>query len=82
MEEVARVTKGYQQIHDGEWIEPSRKGFVDQCCDCHLVHIIDFAVVDKKTREPVKGVTVQFKLRVDRRRTAASRRKLKFTKDD
>lgn len=74
------MTRGYQQIHEGEWIEPTRKGFVDQCCDCHLVHVIDFAVVDKD-KNPIPGATVQFKLRVDRRRTAASRRKLKFSKE-
>jgi hypothetical protein len=74
------MTKGYQQIHGGEWIEPSRQGFVDQCCDCCLVHVIDFAVVDKD-KKPIPGATVQFKLRVDRRKTAAARRKFKFTKE-
>jgi hypothetical protein len=74
------MTKGYQQIVEGEWIEPSRKGFIDQCCDCRLVHVIDFAVVDKN-KKTIPGATVQFKLRVDRRKTAASRRKLKFEKD-
>lgn len=69
------------QIIEGEWIEPTHTGFVDQCCDCALVHVIDFAVVDRKTREPIAGAAVQFKLRVDRRKTAASRRKLKFTKE-
>ena len=75
------MTKGYTQIVEGEWIEPSRKGFVDQCCDCALVHVIDFAVVDRQTKEPIPNATVQFKLRIDRRKTAASRRKLKFSKD-
>ena len=75
------MTKGYQQIVEGEWIEPSRKGFIDQCCDCHLVHVIDFEVVDKNKKK-IPGATVQFKLRVDRRKTAASRRKLKFSKDE
>ena len=71
------LTRGYQQIHEEEWIEPKKKGFIHQCCDCALVHITDYAVVDKDRNE-VTGVTVQFKLRVDKRRTAASRRKLKF----
>jgi hypothetical protein len=76
------MTKGYMQIEEGDWIEPTRKAFIDQCCDCGLVHVIDFAVVDKRTREPVPYVAVQFKLKIDRRKTAASRRKLKFTKDE
>lgn len=76
------MTKGYMQIVDGEWIEPIHGGFIDQCCDCHLVHIIKYAVIDRKTRKQVRHVAVQFKLVVDRRKTAASRRKLKFTKDE
>ncbi len=76
------MTRGYLQIIEGEWIEPTRKGFIEQCCDCGLVHIIDFAVIDKRTKKRVPFVAVQFKLRVDRRKTSASRRKLKFTKDD
>lgn len=75
------MTKGYQQIHEGEWIEPARKGFIDQCCSCGLTHIIDFEVVDKDKKK-VPGVTVQFKLRVDQRKTSASRRKLKFSSDE
>jgi Zn-finger protein len=76
------MTKGYMQIEEGDWIEPSHNGFVDQCCDCHLVHVMQFAVIDRKTRKPVTGVQVQFKLKIDRRRTSASRRKLKFSKEE
>lgn len=74
------MTRGYQQIVEGVWYEPKRKGFIDQCCSCGLTHATDFAVVDKDGNE-VPGVTVQFKRRVDRRKTSASRRKLKFSKD-
>lgn len=81
MEEVAGMTRGYMQINENEWIEPKRKGFIDQCCSCGLTHIIDFAVVDKD-KNKIRGATVQFKLRIDERKTAASRRKLKFTKDN
>jgi hypothetical protein len=73
------MTRGYIQVIEGVWYEPKRKGFIDQCCSCGLTHATDFAVVDKEGNE-VPGVTVQFKRRVDRRKTAASRRKLKFTK--
>lgn len=75
------MTRGYQQIHDDEWIAPTRDGYIDQCCDCGLVHVVNYAVVDKRTRKPVPYVEVQFKVRVDRRKTAASRRKLKFSKE-
>jgi hypothetical protein len=76
------MTKGYQQLVEGEWYEPTQRGFIDQCCHCHLVHIIDFAVVDRRTKEKIPHAAVQFKLRIDHRKTAASRRKLKFTKDE
>jgi hypothetical protein len=75
------MTRGYQQVHENEWVEPTRVGH-SQCCDCALVHDIEYAVVDRITRAPVPGVIIQVKVRVNRRRTAASRRKLKFTKDD
>lgn len=76
------MTKGYPQVIEGEWWEPNHSEFVSQCCDCALVHVYRFAVVDRKTRKPINGAQVQFKLRVDRRKTAASRRKLKFSKDE
>lgn len=75
------MTKGYDQVHENEWWEPQHGQFVSQCCDCCLTHVYKFAVVDRKTKEPIPGAQVQFKLTVDRRRTAAARRKLKFEKD-
>ncbi|MEH2469286.1 hypothetical protein V1281_001463 [Nitrobacteraceae bacterium AZCC 2161] len=47
-----------------------------------MVHGIEYAVVDRVTREPVPGVIIQVEGKVSRCRTAASRRKLKFSKDD
>ena len=29
----------------GEWIQPVRKGYLMKCCDCGLVHKIDFRLV-------------------------------------
>lgn len=29
---------------DGEWHEPCHDGYLAQCCDCGLVHRIDFKV--------------------------------------
>jgi hypothetical protein len=75
------MTKGYEQVHEGEWWEPQHGQFVSQCCDCCLTHVYKFAVVDRKTKEPITGAQVQFKLKVDRRKTAAARRKLNFTKE-
>ena len=70
------MTRGYMQIEEGQWIEPTQRGFVNQCCDCGLVHVFDFAAVDSN-KNKLSGATVQFKVRIDRRKTSASRRKLK-----
>lgn len=36
----------YEQVIDGEWIRPVRKGYKMRCCDCGLVHLVDFRVVN------------------------------------
>ncbi len=60
----------YMQIHEGEWIEPVKRGFIHKCCECALVHVTDYAIEGGRGR----AGRVQFKTRVDRRRTAAARR--------
>ena len=55
----------YMQIEEGVWIGPAMSGFIHQCCHCALNHVTDYAIENGR---------VQFKLRIDRRRTAASRR--------
>ena len=64
---------GYYHVTDNEWIAPARRGFVQQCCDCGLVHVTDYTIEDER---PI------FRTRVDRRLTAAARRKFNFTGDD
>lgn len=39
--------KFYKQ-KDGEWVRP-RRGYKLMCCDCGLVHNMDFRVRDNKT---------------------------------
>lgn len=75
------MTKDYAQITENEWWEPQHGKFISQCCDCCLTHVYQFAVIDRKSREIIPGAQVQFKLKIDRRKTAAARRKLKFEKD-
>ena len=33
------------QVKAGEWVQPVRKGYRFQCCDCSLVHRLDFRVL-------------------------------------
>lgn len=32
----------YHQVIDGEWLEIPMRGFKEQCCDCGLVHRLNF----------------------------------------
>lgn len=65
-------SRGYLQIAEGDLIEPAMRGFIHQCCDCALVHVINHYV---------KNGRVQFTTRRDNRRTAAARRAFNFTKE-
>jgi len=48
------------------WVTPVRKGYKFMCCDCQLVHSIDFRIKDGR---------IQFRVERDNRATANARRK-------
>lgn len=52
-------------VSTDEWIQPIRKGYRMECCDCGLVHTLDFRIYRGQ---------VQFLARRDNRRTAIRRR--------
>ncbi len=58
--------KRYPDVKDGEWVQPIRRGYKMRCCDCSLVHTIDFRIHKGK---------IQLRPRRDERATAACRRK-------
>jgi len=66
------MTKGYYHVTDGEWIAVTKRGFKEQCCDCGLVHTLNFKIVDGK---------IMIQTTRDERATAAVRRAFKFEKD-
>ncbi len=35
----------YKQIYAGEWVRPVMKKYRMKCCDCGLVHLVDFRVI-------------------------------------
>lgn len=35
----------YKQAYDNEWIKPVMRGYRIKCCDCGLVHEMDFKVI-------------------------------------
>ena len=56
----------YNKIVDGDWETPRMTGYKLMCCDCELVHIINFRVINKKT--------IQLQAFRDNRSTGQSRR--------
>jgi hypothetical protein len=77
-----RVT--YPVIAYGEWTRPRMKNFREQCCDCGLIHRLDFRIVDhrKGKRAPVRDLKIEFRTRRDDRATAAARRTFRFTQEE
>lgn len=55
----------YDRPKAGEWVQPVRRGYRLACCDCGLVHTMDFRVV--------KG-RIQFRAYRNKMSTAAMRR--------
>jgi hypothetical protein len=60
----------YKQVYENEWVRPVRKGYKMSCCDCNLVHVLDF-----KLESYGSGKRIVFRARRDTRATAAKRRK-------
>lgn len=59
----------YEQIIDGEWTRWDRIGNKDRCCDCGLVHIVDYRIV----AGPRKIIQARYK--TDRKATARIRKR-------
>jgi hypothetical protein len=57
----------YHRQQDGEWVRPVRRGYRLGCCDCGLVHVVDFRVYRGQ---------VHFRAVRNRRATAQMRRHL------
>lgn len=34
----------YKQVHENEWQQPVPKNYLMKCCDCGLVHEMDFRI--------------------------------------
>ena len=60
----------YPRPKDGEWVQPVRKGYKFMCCDCGLVHRMDFRLAKRGS-----GLSIQFRAFRDKRATAAARRR-------
>lgn len=60
----------YEEVKAGQWVQPVRKGYRMACCDCGLVHILDFRTV----KISPTARKVQFRAFRDERATAAMRK--------
>jgi hypothetical protein len=58
----------YPRMKNGEWVKPKKRSYKMACCDCGLVHRMDFIVSGRK---------VIFRMFRDNRATAAMRRRKK-----
>jgi hypothetical protein len=80
----------YDVVGYGEWIRPRMRDFREQCCDCGLIHRLDFRIVDegrsarapKGRPRPSSRLRVEVRTRRDDRATAAARRSFKFSPDE
>ena len=52
-----------------EWVRPVRRGYKMACCDCGLVHDMDFRI-----RKEWRGNVVEFRVSRNQRATSAMRR--------
>ena len=63
----------YEKPEENEWVQPIRKDYKMACCDCGLVHDMDFRI--RKGR-------AQFRVRRNNRSTAGMRRGMGMHKND
>jgi hypothetical protein len=64
----------YYHVSNGEWIAVTKRGYKEQCCDCGLVHKLNFRINEKGD--------IEIQTTRDERATAAVRRAFKFTKEE
>lgn len=63
----------YPKVKAREWVQPTPRGYKFQCCDCGLVHRLDFRQM-LGDREFATNLRIQFRAYRDNRATAAVRR--------
>lgn len=39
------IPEVFEEPRDGEWIQPIRRGFLMECCDCGLIHKLNFRLI-------------------------------------
>lgn len=67
----------YDKPRAGEWVYPTRKGYKLACCDCGLVHRMDFQLLKQSKRSKIL-----FRVFRDQRATGQVRRHMKEKEKD
>lgn len=60
----------YFQVEEGEWTEARKNGDLVQCCDCGLVHRIDYRI-----KTTGRGDEIEVRFRRDDRATKGIRKR-------
>lgn len=60
----------YPKVGPGEWVQPKRKYYSMGCCDCGLVHKMEFRLVPMRG-----GKKIQFRAWRDAKATRALRKR-------
>lgn len=67
-----------RSVGNGEWVQPRRKKYEMECCDCGLVHVLNFKLITT----PNGGKSIIFQAFRDNRRTAQTRRRRRIRFSD
>lgn len=43
---MTKKREPYYHVQDGEWIRVAKRDYREQCCDCGLIHRLNFRIVD------------------------------------
>lgn len=63
----------YRQEVAGRWVYPKRTGYRMMCCDCGLVHVLDFKVA----KDSIGRAKILFRVFRNERATAAARKRFR-----
>jgi hypothetical protein len=63
------MSSRWLKVEDGEWVAITAKGHKNACCDCGLVHTIDYRIAEDGS--------FQVRFKRDNRATGQVRRKMK-----
>ena len=66
----------FKQQYENEWVQPRRKNYYMKCCDCGLIHALDFRIL--KTKD--KRCFIQFRARRVKAKEVRDERRMKDLK--